>query len=214
MNPLPEVRLFLGIPVCLQLNLLCYWKRYRFHPWWQFLLVFTSAFSSKVLAFLSAIAKIRTPVVVCADKSSAVRCFVLYSNCSPIFRIYSWSIMRSKSRRQGKQLSAVVKNSWVNSPDFGFIWILMSTLPSIFNPEFLSANTFFKSLYASRLSKPFKRVENFERNATPTVYQSCYQFFVQKQLHIETFCFVSGAHPDYIGLFLPFVPRAISFNVR
>ena len=37
-----------------------------------------------ILAFLSAIAKVRTPVVIRSDIGSAVRCFVLYSICSPI----------------------------------------------------------------------------------------------------------------------------------
>ena len=56
-------------------------------------------------------------------------------------RIHSWSIMKSKPRRQGKQLSAVIKNSWKNSPDFVFIWILMSTQPTIFNAKFLAASS-------------------------------------------------------------------------
>ena len=77
------------------------------------------------LAFFSAIANVRTPVVVSAEIGSAVRCFVLYSNCSPIS-----SIMKPQPRRHGKQLSAVIKMFRAISPDFGFIWILMSTLPS------------------------------------------------------------------------------------
>ena len=100
-----------------------------------------------ILAFVSAIAKVRTPVPVFTDIESAVRCFVLYSNCSRIFRIHSTSIMKSKPRRQGKHLSAVFKNSLANYPDFGFIWILMSTLPTIFNAEVLAANTLLSEAF-------------------------------------------------------------------
>ena len=52
-----------------------------------------------ILAVLSAIAKVRTLAVACADIVSAVRCFVLNGNCSPVFRIHSRSIMNSKPRR-------------------------------------------------------------------------------------------------------------------
>ena len=54
----------------------------------SFLMTTSTSFSCLlgILAFLSAYAKVRTPIVVCADIGSAVRCFVLYSNCSPIFR--------------------------------------------------------------------------------------------------------------------------------
>ena len=51
--------------------------------------------------------------------------------------------MKPQPKKQGKQLSAVVKNSWANSQDFGFIWILMSTLPTIFNAKLVATNTLF-----------------------------------------------------------------------
>ena len=56
----------------------------------SFLMTISTIFSCLlvILAFLSAIAKVRTPVVVCAVIGSAVRCFVLYSNCSPMFRLH------------------------------------------------------------------------------------------------------------------------------
>ena len=42
----------------------------------------------EIVAFLSAIATVRTLVVVCADIGSALRCFVLNGSCSPIFKNY------------------------------------------------------------------------------------------------------------------------------
>ena len=58
--------------------------------------------------------------------------------------------MKCKPRRQGKQLSAVFKNSWANSPDFGFFRTLISTLPTSFNAKVLSAQNFL--LKAFKLS--------------------------------------------------------------
>ena len=48
----------------------------------SFLITISHGFSCLLgtLAFLSAIVKVRTPDVVCADIVSAVQCFVLYSN--------------------------------------------------------------------------------------------------------------------------------------
>ena len=55
-----------------------------------YLMTISTSFSCLlgILAFLSAIAKVRTPVVVCADIGSAVQCFVLNINCSPLFKIH------------------------------------------------------------------------------------------------------------------------------
>ena len=98
-----------------------------------YLMTISASFSclQGILAFLSAIAKVRTPVVVCADIGSAVQFFVLHSNFSPRFSIHSWSIMKSKPRRQWTQLVSAIKNSWANPTDFCFIGILMSTLPTL-----------------------------------------------------------------------------------
>ena len=56
----------------------------------SYLMTISTSFSCllEILAFLSAIAMVRTLVVVCADIGSAVRCFVLNGNCSPIFKIH------------------------------------------------------------------------------------------------------------------------------
>ena len=64
-----------------------------------------------------------TDRVACADRSSAVQGFVLYSNCLSILRIHSSSVLKSKQRKQFHQLSAVIRNSLVDPSDFVFFWI-------------------------------------------------------------------------------------------
>ena len=78
-------------------------------------------------------------VLIYVALSDVSYCIAIIRQClENTFLIYH----EIRNKKTGKQLSAVFKTSLANSPDFSFISISISTLPTNFFAELLAANTF------------------------------------------------------------------------